>query len=112
MIFFNEKEEVTQKRVYKALEERGILPVRGLNLSCLKPKYFNCQVAAKYKICIKEHKCDTYKLPCQCNFTTCSKIKRCNTCVHRKEICHCVSKNTVQSTQLKKENVKIYFLNI
>lgn len=73
MTFLNEKGKVTQKEVQKVLEKRGVWPISGLNLSCPKPKCFNCQVAAEYKICVKGHKCDTYKLPRQCSFTSCSK---------------------------------------
>ena len=73
MNFLNEKGKVTQKRVQKVLEERGVWPIGGLNLCYPKPKCFNCQVAAECKICVKGHKCDTCKLSRQCSFTTCSK---------------------------------------
>lgn len=79
MTFFNDKGEVIKKRVQKVLKKRGVWLIRELNLNCLKPKCFNCQMATEYKIYVKKkHKYDTDKQPCQYNFTTCSTIKRCN----------------------------------
>lgn len=102
MTFLNEKREVTQKGVQKVLEERGVWPVGGLNLSCPKPKCFNCQVTAECKICEKKYKCDTCKLPHQCSFTTCLKTRRCDACVCREEICQCVSKKYCTIYSVKK----------
>lgn len=73
MNFFNENNQSTQKDIQKILKERGLWPTKRLNLSCLKPKCFNCQVAAEYKICIKEHKCDIYKIFQQCSSFNYSK---------------------------------------
>ncbi len=70
MTFCNEKGEITQKGVQKVLEKREVWPTGGLNLSCPKPKCFNCQIASECKICVKGHKCDTcpnhpaYNHPC------------------------------------------------
>ena len=80
------------KGIQKILEERGIWPEKGLKLSCLKPKCFNCQVAAECKICVKGHKCETCKVPKVCSSLNCSKNRRCDACTHREEICQCVSK--------------------
>ena len=52
MNFLNENNQSTQKSIQKILEERELWPARGLNLSCPKPKCFNCQVAAECKICV------------------------------------------------------------
>ncbi len=42
MNFLNEKNQKTQKELQKVLEERRLWPAKKLNLSCLKPKRFNC----------------------------------------------------------------------
>lgn len=42
MTFFIDKSEVIQKKVQRVLEEKGVWLVGRLNLSCPKPKYFNC----------------------------------------------------------------------
>ena len=99
---------INQKRVQKVLEERGVQPIGELNLSCPKPKCFNCRVAAKCKICVREHKYNICKLPCQCSFTICSKTKRCDACLHEKEICQCVSKKYYIICSVKKEKCEDY----
>ena len=92
MNFLNDKNELVPKGIQQILEEKGLWPAKGLNLSCPKPKCFNCQVSAECKICVKGHKCDTCKGPRQCSSINCSKNRRCDACVHREEICQCVSK--------------------
>lgn len=82
-----------QKRIQKVLEERNLWPSEGLNLECLKPKSFNCQIAAEYKICVKEHKFDICKVLREYIGTaTYTKNYRCDTCAHKKENCQCVVK--------------------
>ncbi len=51
--FLNKKTQWTQKRIQKVLEEKRLGLAKKLNLSCPKPKCFNCQVAADYKIRVK-----------------------------------------------------------
>ena len=63
MNFLNDKNQWIQKGIQKVLEERGLWPAKGLNVSYLKPKCFNCQVVVDCKICVKGHKCDTCKAP-------------------------------------------------
>lgn len=43
------------------LRKKELLLAKKLNLSYAKSKYFNCQIFEKYKICVKNHQCDTYK---------------------------------------------------
>ena len=92
MNFLNDKNQWVQKEIQKVLEERGLWLAKKLNLSCPKPKRFKCQVSTDCKVCIKGHKCDTCKVPRQCSSSNCSKSRRYNAYVHRKEICQCVSK--------------------
>lgn len=58
------------KKIPKILEK---MPQMGLKLSCLKPKCFNCQVAAECKTCVKGHKCETCKILKECSSLNCSK---------------------------------------
>ena len=67
MNFLNENNQSTQKIIQKILDERELWPAKGLNLSCPKPKCFNCQAAAECKICVRGHKYDTCKVPRQCS---------------------------------------------
>lgn len=92
MNFINDKNELVPKGIQRILEERGLWPAKGLNLSCPKPKCFNFQVSAEYKIYTKGHKFDICKEPRQWSSTNYSKNRRCDACVHREEICQCVSK--------------------
>ena len=62
--FLNKKNQLTQKRILKVLEEKRVGLAKKLNLSSLKPKCFNYQVAADYKICIKGHKYGTCTIFC------------------------------------------------
>ena len=62
-----------RKEIQKILEEKGIWPQKRLKLSYLKPKCFNCQVAAECKICVKGHKCEICKIPKVCSSLNCSK---------------------------------------
>lgn len=62
MTFVNENNQSTQKGIYKILEKKGLWPAKRLNLNYPKLKYFNCQVAAEYKIYVKGHKYNTCKV--------------------------------------------------
>lgn len=53
--------ELVSKGILKILKKRGLWLAKGLNLSCLKPKYFNYQVSGEYKICVQGYKYDIYK---------------------------------------------------
>ena len=75
LCFLNDKNQWTQKEIQKVVEERGLWPAKGQNSSCPKPKCFNCQVAADCKICVKGHKCDTYKALRECSSTNCLKSR-------------------------------------
>lgn len=62
------------KRIQKVLEKRNLKLSRKLNLKCLRPKCFNYQVTAKYKICIKKYKYKLCKILKQHNrIATCTK---------------------------------------
>lgn len=54
---------LVQKGIQRILEERNLWPEKGLNMECLKPKCFNCEVAANCKMCEKGHRCDSCKTP-------------------------------------------------
>ena len=58
--FYNAQGQWIQKEVQRILEERKFW---RLNLECPKPKCFNCEIAANYKVCIQGHKYDLYKTP-------------------------------------------------
>lgn len=53
MSFLNDKNKLVSKKIQQILEEKGLWPAKWLDLSCPKPKYFNCQVSAECKICVK-----------------------------------------------------------
>lgn len=48
------------------------------NLEYLKPKYFNYEIAINYKICVKKHKYNLYKVPKKYNFINYFKSCKCN----------------------------------
>lgn len=90
------------------MKKKGIWPVKELNLSYFKPKFFNCQIAKKCKIYIKEHKYDICKFFRQCSFTTCSKIRKCDMGMHGKKICQYVSKKYYAICSIKKRKCEDY----
>lgn len=92
-----------QKGIQKVLEEIKLWLSGGLNLKCPKPKCFNCQVAAEYKIWVKKHNCELCKVPKQHSGTaTCTKNRRCDACAHREENCQCVAKKYCTTCAVKK----------
>ncbi len=103
MNFLNKKTQWTQKNFQKFLEERGLLPAKVLNLSCLKPKYFYCQVAADCKIFVKGYKCDICKLPRQFSSLSCLKNCQFDEYLYREEICQYVSTKYCAVCTVKKE---------
>lgn len=92
MIFRNEKNQSSHEEIQKVLEERELWFAKRLNLSCPKPKFFNCQVAADCKILMKGKKCNTCKISHYYSLVNCSKNWRCDAYVHREEIWQFVSK--------------------
>lgn len=85
------------------MEERNLCPVKGLRLECLKPKCFNCPVAADCKIYIKKHKCDLYKTLKQYNSTViCTKNRKCDTCALREKKYQCMTKKYYSVCSVKK----------
>ncbi len=64
----------TQKKIQRVLKKRKLWPVKVLNLMFPKPKYFNCQVAADCKTCVKDHRCDFCNGPKQHISSIFSKI--------------------------------------
>lgn len=55
MAFQNKNEIWCQKKIQKILEEKSLWPQQGLKLKWVKPKCFNCEVAANCKVCIRGH---------------------------------------------------------
>lgn len=82
----------TQKGIQRVLEEQNLWPIRGVNLECLRPKYFNCQVASECKICIKGTRCDSCKSPKEHSLMPCLKARKCDACVKHSQTCQCISK--------------------
>lgn len=56
-----------QKGIRKVLEKRNFWPTKGLKLSCSSPKCLDCQLAAKYKLCVKKTRCEGCKNPKEYN---------------------------------------------
>lgn len=94
--------QFTQKGVQRVLEERSLWPHKGLNLEYPKPKCFNCEVAANYKICEKGHKRDSCKAPKNHSSDNCSKARKCDACTNREMICACVTKKYCAICSIKK----------
>ena len=93
----------TQKRIQKVLEERNLWTAKVLKLEYSKPKYFNCQVVADCKICVKGHKCDLCKTSKQYSgSTTCTKNRKCDVCTLREENCQCVTKKYCSTYSVRK----------
>ena len=91
------------KRIQRFLEEKNVWLSGKLNLECLKPKCFNCQIAAKCKICVKRYICELYKIPRQhSGITTYTKNQSCDACTHREENCQCVGKKYCITYAIKK----------
>ncbi len=61
MNFQEPNRQWTEKKNQKILEKQNLWPTKRRKLESSKPKCFNCQVTANWKICIKKHKCDLYK---------------------------------------------------
>lgn len=74
------------------MKKKELWPAKKLNLNCLKLKYFNCQVAANDKICVKGHKCDTYKIFCLCSSLNCWKNWQYDIYIYKDEIGQYMSK--------------------
>lgn len=62
-----------QKNIKQILGKNGFWLQKRLSLKCVKPEYFNCEVATNSKIYVKRHKYKTYKASKQYNFLNCSK---------------------------------------
>ena len=62
MNFQDNNRQLTPKEIQKILEECNLWPFRVLKLEFVKSKYFNYQLVAKCKICVKGYKCDLYKV--------------------------------------------------
>ena len=91
------------KEIQRVLEEKNLWPSGGLNLKCLKPKCFNCQVAAECKICVKRHKCELCKILRQHSGTaTCTKNRRYDVCANKEENCQCIEKKYCNTCAIKK----------
>lgn len=60
------------------LEKKKVYQQKRLKLKYLKPKYFNCEVMANCKNCIKGYKYNIYKVLKNHNFFNCSKIEKYN----------------------------------
>ncbi len=54
--------QLKPKGIEKILEEYDFWSIKGLNLEYVKPKCFNCQLVIEYKICVKGHKYNSYKV--------------------------------------------------
>lgn len=81
-----------QKGVQRVLEERNLWPIGGVNLECVRPKCFNCQVASECKVCIKGTRCDSCKSSKEHTSLPCSKVRKCDGCVKRSQACQCIYK--------------------
>lgn len=98
---------VLQKE-YRVLEKINLWPSGGLDLECLKPKCFNCQVAAECKICVKRHKCELCKIPRQYSgAATCTKNRRCDAYAYREENCRRVVIKNIAPPESKRGNVPL-----
>ena len=85
------------------MEKRNLWLSRGLNLEYFKPKYFNYWVAAKYKICVKEHKCELCKIPRQnSEIATFTNNQRYDACAHSEENCQYIGKKYCITCAIKK----------
>ena len=80
------------------------MAAKRLNLECLKPKCFNCKVAANCEICEKGHKYDSCKIPYE-HSSIWLKLQKCDTCVDQVTIYQCVIKKYCITFSLKKENI-------
>ncbi len=90
------------KEVKRVLEKQQLWPVKGFNLECFKPKYFNCQIAADCKICVKSHKCDLCNVHRNHSVPNCSKNWQCNFYSFREEHCQRDSKKYCATSSIKK----------
>lgn len=58
---FQDKGKICIKSGLTYFERAIIMACKGLNLDDPKDKWFNCQIAADCKICMKSYKYDIYK---------------------------------------------------
>lgn len=81
---FFQKEDGTQcqKRIQQILEKKKPWSQKRLKLEYPKPKCFNFKVMANCKICIKNHRCDTCKVPKNHSSFNYSKIQKCDSYAH------------------------------
>jgi hypothetical protein len=91
-----------QKGIQRVLEERSLWPDEGLNLECLKPRCFTCQMIADCRVCTKGKKCDSCKKSKEHSSTKCSKARLCDACVERAAQCQCILKKVCENCSVKK----------
>lgn len=93
----------TQKEIQMVLEERNLWPAKGLNLECMKLKYFNRLVAADCKVCEKEKRYDLCKAPQLHSTPNCFKSQKCDTCTYKEKHCQYISKKFCITCTIKRK---------